>query len=691
MHNYFSQYYGISSIEEESWFDPLMSRDTLLFIDPFLVFETDIPLFINAQETFFNFFNAAFELAHEAIHSQRARDKLETVLKFPEPKELCLGFSKVGTSGSGSGGGYSRGFADALIKLASAGHNGIKHFEEVEIFTSGIGKDRISDATANLIKPELIKYTQEVCEKFNVPTISHAVENAGFKYRFKRWEDRIFSLPSNPFFSKGERGVILVPKQFLQINHAIGSDGFEDYIKDTKNKELRIDLNYEIEKELSKFKKSVTVDLAERHPQWIREYVDYIENEAEIKPYDLEFDKNNLYRNDRKVSDFIISNPLHLSASDEEGFTQFLDDLIFQFKRFIEELDGYKLLWDFDKNSPSNQYQPRNESTARSLFSSMLLGYCQLSEVLVEKSSELGSEIVEFTFPSGYKNIAFLEFKLARNSRLHKDEDELKKFLAHVRSKRVNHRYYIVVPYTKKEFELMNKSIDIINLMDVGDLQFKFIIVNSFFNLSDETKQLDTKILKTLEKPTSMRTILFISANPTDTSRLRLDEECKKIEEGLVRAKYRDQFRIVSKWAVTDDDLRRALLYYEPEIVHFSGHSGVNGIGLENNMGECKEVSGESLAQLFELCPSHVKCLVLNACYSEIQANAISDHIDYVIGMKEKIGDRAAIKFSEGFYDALGAGKTFAIAYKFGCNAIDLHGIPENLTPVFKSNPNLNL
>ena len=72
-----------------------------------------------------------------------------------------------------------------------------------------------------------------------------------------------------------------------------------------------------------------------------------------------------------------------------------------------------------------------------------------------------------------------------------------------------------------------------------------------------------------------MRTILILAANPKGTERLRLDEEVKKIEQGLERSKRRDQFKLVVKWAVTDDDLRRAMLDNEPEIVHFSGHGRV--------------------------------------------------------------------------------------------------------------------
>ncbi|GEM_PF-5898633 len=48
-----------------------------------------------------------------------------------------------------------------------------------------------------------------------------------------------------------------------------------------------------------------------------------------------------------------------------------------------------------------------------------------------------------------------------------------------------------------------------------------------------------------------------------------------------------------------------------------------------------------------------VECVLPNACYSEVQAKAISQHVNYVIGMNKTIGDKAAIAFSVAFYDAL--------------------------------------
>jgi len=181
------------------------------------------------------------------------------------------------------------------------------------------------------------------------------------------------------------------------------------------------------------------------------------------------------------------------------------------------------------------------------------------------------------------------------------------------------------------------------------------------------------------------QTILILSANPKGTTPLRLDEEVREIDAGLKRSRNRDQFILEQKWAVRPRDIQRAMLDVNPQIIHFSGHgTGDEGLVFEDETGSTKLVDGEALAGLFDLFADQVECIVLNGCYSEVQAEAISQHVNYVIGMKKAIGDRAAIEFAVGFYDALGAGKPVEFAYKFGCAAIQLAGVPEQLTPTLK-------
>ena len=184
------------------------------------------------------------------------------------------------------------------------------------------------------------------------------------------------------------------------------------------------------------------------------------------------------------------------------------------------------------------------------------------------------------------------------------------------------------------------------------------------------------------------RKIVVLAANPLDTSRLRLGKEVAEIQEELQRANLRDRFEFVSHWAVRPKDIQRVLLDVEPNIVHFEGHGGDgDGLIFENEAGEHQFVSTQALSQLFELFANQIECVVLNACYSDTQAAAIYQHIDYVMGMGQAIGDKAAIQFAAGFYRALGAGRSYEEAYGFGCNAIALENIPEEQTPVLRKKP----
>jgi hypothetical protein len=177
--------------------------------------------------------------------------------------------------------------------------------------------------------------------------------------------------------------------------------------------------------------------------------------------------------------------------------------------------------------------------------------------------------------------------------------------------------------------------------------------------------------------------ILVLTANPKSISRLRLDEEVRDIQMGLQRSKLRDRFELITRWAVRPRDIQRAMLDVQPHIVHFSGHgAGEEGLIFEDETGSPQLVDGEALARLFDLFSARLKCVILNGCYSEIQAKSISVYIDYVIGMKREISDLAAIEFAVGFYDALGAGQSVEFAYKLACASILLAGIPENLTPI---------
>lgn len=203
--------------------------------------------------------------------------------------------------------------------------------------------------------------------------------------------------------------------------------------------------------------------------------------------------------------------------------------------------------------------------------------------------------------------------------------------------------------------------------------------------------------------------ILFLAANPTDTGRLRLDEEQREIGESLRRAKKRDSFLLETRTALRSRDMQRALLDNEPQIVHFSGHGtdvdspstttfidntrGLTwkdnkikefsgGIILENSNGKAQQVSSRTLSSLFKKFSDTVQCVLLNSCYSQNQAEAIAKHIPFVIGMKTALPDTTALAFSAGFYDALGAGRDIKTAFEMAIDAVKLAGVGGDDIPI---------
>jgi WD40 repeat protein len=183
---------------------------------------------------------------------------------------------------------------------------------------------------------------------------------------------------------------------------------------------------------------------------------------------------------------------------------------------------------------------------------------------------------------------------------------------------------------------------------------------------------------------TDKRTILFLASSPQDSGRIRSDQEMRDIKAALKRSPLYDAFIFKSEFAVSIETLRRSMLDYKPTIVHFSGHGlGEAGLVLENSQGLSQPANTKALEELFRLFPD-LECVILNACYSEIQTDVIVNHVPYVIGMNSSISDRAALDFSVGFYDALGAGRTIDFAYQFGCNAIQWTSQEEANIPILR-------
>lgn len=164
-------------------------------------------------------------------------------------------------------------------------------------------------------------------------------------------------------------------------------------------------------------------------------------------------------------------------------------------------------------------------------------------------------------------------------------------------------------------------------------------------------------------------TITFLAANQSASSRLALDEEIRDIDARLRRSRYRDQIVLRSRWAVQPGDLLEALNDDQPSVVHFSGHGNSGMIFLHDGTPISPSVS----QRLFAVSSEHIRVVTLSACYSREHGVAISQVVDTVVCMADRIDDESARLFASAFYGALGYGLSVKRAFEQGRVSLALH------------------
>jgi hypothetical protein len=171
--------------------------------------------------------------------------------------------------------------------------------------------------------------------------------------------------------------------------------------------------------------------------------------------------------------------------------------------------------------------------------------------------------------------------------------------------------------------------------------------------------------------------ILFLSANPWTTSRIMVDEEAREIFERIQEGPYCGRFELFNHAATRPIDLQKLLLFYRPHIVHFSGHGNKKQkLILGGTPGRGKTVDRQGLVELLALYNTHLRLVLLNACFTKVQARLISEVVDYAIGTGKGIGDKAGVAFAGAFYRALGFGKSIRDAFDSAKAELSLTRMP---------------
>lgn len=448
----FSEHFGVPSAAEAEWFDPLLTLDTKLFVDPFLVYVETDGNWADAHDRLIDFFNMVMELiAQSGLDENSAHWKAaERLLMFPEPPEFCLGYSETSTLGSGSGRGLQKAMMEGASEAIRRGISEVSHFEELTLFRHGIGEDRISDIACNVLKREFIKYTQAVVSEHNIHTEPVNVEHADWSREHRRWVNSRVPLPVNP---DTDRAVLLTPKRFLRSLPSVDPHEFWNWAWTTASQTIRAEFNYDIARNVDARE---IARLARAYPDLVHEYMEQIERQPKT-PYDIPVDPDLRvwwYEGGRDIAANIS-----VGAPENEGdFHATVRAIVDAFAHSVEQ-DTWRLLWDGDK--------AKGEKPAQSLFRSTVVHYCKANDIDLSGESNAGRGPVDFKFSAGWQKRALVEVKLASSTQFwHGLEKQLRTYMT---AEEVHTGFFVVICYYKNDFgkerrdEIRNRASDVSN------------------------------------------------------------------------------------------------------------------------------------------------------------------------------------------------------------------------------------
>lgn len=455
----FSDFFNVSPqlLEDYGAFNISLINDLPLFIDPFLLFQSENRDYRKLHDDIIEYVKF---LRDVSIKEGLSQEEIKLWFCFPEVKQNWLGYSRRGNGGSGLGSKFALNLSSNLSKIYKDFGNECvsksSHLEKLCLFGEGaVGRDHLSDFVTNLIKGYLLDYT----EKFTIENIDKSfcktieVDKVEFDYLTKRWKSKSFTLPflNNDY-------VLLTPKNILTkdaawINQSDLFNQFEQICPSIPNEELREKIDSYFKSKLkekrnnNKFKDAIISTIKE-FPIVVDYFIKYKEENGALAQ---EISRNKVKHTEEQfviqlkkfVEKFLINSEFYgFSFSYEESLKkiQYLKDI-------IENRDGEKLL--YVSNKPI-QY----ESDLQLIFRLTLFHKISLN------SGELKKEILQ----KRPQNIP-IEFKLASNKKLNI-------YLKKKCKTNDNPSIFVICYFSDHEFENIHKI-----LKDLGLSQHKNIIL----------------------------------------------------------------------------------------------------------------------------------------------------------------------------------------------------------------------
>ena len=272
----------------------------------------------------------------------------------------------------------------------------------LSLFEEGIGPDRISDMTTNIILPNLIDFTIRQNNQLKLPT-------KPFKIK-----DEIFYLPENPH---SKDPLIFVPRDIVR-DLPIASDWSDISRIARETEEYREKVSGGIGKvwaTMSKRRKQALRDNALRSKESFEQILELLK-EVPKTPYNFDADRNGeaFWTRLKDIADqhpLIVTGTLKNIINLEEA-KKLVDTIIKQFQELVENKGIWKELWSDDK-------KPRREKAAQRLFFVIAYSYCKANNLDVTPEADTGNGPVDFKFSFGFNTRIVVEIKLSTNDLVH--------------------------------------------------------------------------------------------------------------------------------------------------------------------------------------------------------------------------------------------------------------------------------
>jgi hypothetical protein len=419
MNLYFTDIFNVDpcALEEYGAFNISLINDLPLFIDPFLLFNSDCEDYQSLHHQILDYLRFLKDRADDGVVNDGL---LRLWYSFPEVKQNWLGFSLVGNSGSGLGMDFAKALHLNLATiLTDFGHERItkdSHLEKLCLIKDGVGRDNISDFTTNLIKDYLLQYTQDFAQQHLIPSLRKRVPvpRTRFNYATRSWVTVSYDLP----WYNGDY-VLLTPKDILTkdetwINKGDLIKDFDEVVVSLPDDALRSQVNEYLRRALPRNPKPRDVTLAKasavlRYPPLIDYYICHKERHGAQA---VSLSKQNVRQVEdlfiRQLSDF--TEQLHAEtafyATGKDTYEETMARVLF-LKDIIENKGGHRLF--FVGKEPI-----RRETDLHILF--RLTWFATPSDVGREVNDGRGP--VDFKISRGSRDKALVEFKLAKNSQL---------------------------------------------------------------------------------------------------------------------------------------------------------------------------------------------------------------------------------------------------------------------------------